>query len=213
MCLSKNIILSTAIYNKVINITGWDSNWENNVLSASFVIPLFVDSPGESDELLDERKLGKGRRPYFARSQISWKSRTASASFYKKKMWNNTVRARNPNQKADLGLADASVFVLPLWVLGACQFESGINKRVSVWVISVHAGARACTWWYRTRAWRTERLLKVRRARNTSEGLRSLFCAMPDLILDARKILSSWKATRNWEKCGRARTLWCDNYL
>lgn len=53
------------------------------------------------------------------------------------------VRARNPNQKADLGLADASVFVLPLWVLDACQFASGINKRVSVWVISVHARARA----------------------------------------------------------------------
>lgn len=47
----KNIILST-VYSKVINIAGWESNWENNVLSASFVIPLFVDSRGESDELL-----------------------------------------------------------------------------------------------------------------------------------------------------------------
>ncbi|EFN60747.1 hypothetical protein EAG_09386 [Camponotus floridanus] len=43
------------------------------------------------------------------------------------------LTGRNPNQKADLGLADASVFVQPFWVLlGACQFESGINKLVSV---------------------------------------------------------------------------------
>lgn len=38
----------------MINIAGWESNWENNVLAASFVISLFVDSRGESDELLTE---------------------------------------------------------------------------------------------------------------------------------------------------------------
>jgi len=40
----------------VINIAGCESNWENNVLSASFVIPLFVDSRSELDELLEENK-------------------------------------------------------------------------------------------------------------------------------------------------------------
>jgi len=124
------------------------------------------------------------------------------------------VRARNPNQKADLGLADASVFVLPLWVLGGCQFESGINKRVSVWVIFVHARARVHVMVSRSLGER-ERLLKVRRARNTPEESRlPFFLFMPDLILDhARRIFSSWKSMRSREKCGRARTRQCDNYL
>jgi len=58
----------------------------------------------------------------------------------KEEVRNNTAPAGNPNQKADLGPADASVFrTRPLWALGACQFASGINKRVSVWVTSVDA--------------------------------------------------------------------------
>lgn len=77
---------------------------------------------------------------------------------------NNTVPGRNPNQKADLGPADASVFrTRPFWALGACQFASGINKRVSVWVMPVDTRARARA------PWRRRRSVSLRSAVSTNE--------------------------------------------
>lgn len=136
---------------------------------------------------------------------------------------------RDPNQEADLGLADASVFVLPLWALGACQFQSGINKRVLVWVTIVyahtytHALIHTCALRHVTLSRALANgtsLLKVRRARNNvPEELRSLppssllllflllsssFLFMPDLILGPGEMRGrearSRKATGRREK-------------